>query len=485
MAEHSVRDSAGVCEIVDVTEGSPAHACDVRPGDRVVSVNGVVPRDILEWRRAVDDAEVSLELLRDGTAISRTVQAVPGRPLGLSVSSAVFDRVHTCDNHCEFCFIYQLPKGMRRSLYLKDDDYRLSFLFGNFTTLTRFTEADLERVLAERLSPLHVSIHAADPWCRAAMLRNDRGGTSLRWVSQLIDGGIDVKMQIVLCPGVNDGHILDHTLASVVERYPGVTSIAIVPLGLSKHNTEARMRVHTPDEARQVAERIPMWQERFISLTGRRVVHASDEFYVLSGLPTPPAEAYEGFTMLEDGVGLVRSFIDDFSGRSTSSVTRQTGFFGAVDAASPTDYVSSLNPAKDTGLRAHNVEATPVEVSRRKRPHDRVVILTGSYGRAVIEPLVRDQFFWAMQRVEVREVRHQHFGGNAAVAGLLTYEDIVRATDPQEKALYLLPDVCLNDGRFLDGATIGDLRRSLDVEVLTSSGAALRHRLETLIGPRD
>ena len=147
------------------------------------------------------------------------------------MSSAVFDRVRTCDNHCEFCFIYQLPKGMRQSLYLKDDDYRLSFLYGNFTTLTRFTELDLERVLTERLSPLFVSIHSTDPGLRARMLRNPRGATSLRWLRALLDGGIEVHGQVVVCPGVNDGEALETTLAGVARRVPGPRHRGLCPSG--------------------------------------------------------------------------------------------------------------------------------------------------------------------------------------------------------------------------------------------------------------
>ena len=168
-------------------------------------VNGRVPRDVIEWRLWSDEPDVGLEIARSGLELELDVRKRAGQPLGAEVSSAVFDRVRTCDNHCEFCFIYQLPKGLRRSLYLKDDDYRLSFLYGNFTTLTRFTEADLERVVTEGLSPLHVSIHSTDPALRSQMLRNPRGATSLRWLRALLDHGIEVRGQLVVCPGVNDG----------------------------------------------------------------------------------------------------------------------------------------------------------------------------------------------------------------------------------------------------------------------------------------
>src|SRR5215218_4538009 len=189
--------------VVAVAPGSPADHAGLRPGDAVRRVNGRVPRDVIEWRLWSDEPVVGLEIARNGIDLEFDIHKRAGEPLGAEVSSALFDRVRTCDNHCEFCFIYQLPKGLRRSLYLKDDDYRLSFLYGNFTTLTRFTEADHERVVDERLSPLHVSIHATDPDIRSDLLRNRRGATSLRWLRALLDHGVVVHGQVVVCPGLN------------------------------------------------------------------------------------------------------------------------------------------------------------------------------------------------------------------------------------------------------------------------------------------
>ncbi|MEA3020947.1 MAG: hypothetical protein QOI47_2471, partial [Actinomycetota bacterium] len=205
--------------IIAVAPGSPAARAGLVAGDEVVSIGGRRPRDVLEWRLLVDDADPELEVRRGGLDVLVEVPKRAGEVLGAEVHSSVFDRVRTCDNHCEFCFIYQLPKGMRRSLYLKDDDYRLSFLYGNFTTLTRFTEADLERVITGGLSPLHVSIHATDPDVRARMLRNRRGATSLRWLRALLDHGITVHGQVVVCPGQNDGDVLEATLAGVLDEY--------------------------------------------------------------------------------------------------------------------------------------------------------------------------------------------------------------------------------------------------------------------------
>ena len=281
-------------------------------GDRVMSVNGIVPRDILEWQRLVESDEVDITILRGRETLEFDVARQPGEPLGVSISSAVFDRIHTCDNHCEFCFIYQLPKGMRRSLYMKDDDYRLSFLFGNFTTMTRFTEADLERVIDERLSPLYVSIHSPDPHVRSDMLRNVRGGFSLRWMKVLLDNDIQIRAQIVLCPGVNDAEVLESTLAGLLEPYPTLESIAIVPLGLSRFNSEDRMRVHTQTEAQKVIETVIKWQDRYVRAIGRQPIHLADEFYLVAQKSVPDASYYGEFPMLEDGVGLVRSFLDSF-----------------------------------------------------------------------------------------------------------------------------------------------------------------------------
>ncbi|HZQ83837.1 MAG TPA: PDZ domain-containing protein, partial [Acidimicrobiales bacterium] len=198
--------------VVAVDPGSAAARAGLLPGDEIVAVAGHMPRDIIEYRLLVDEAGFGIDVRRGGLEVSLAVEKAAGEALGAEVHSAVFDRVQTCDNHCPFCFIYQLPPGLRRSLYLKDDDYRLSFLYGNFTTLTRFTEADLERVVTERLSPLYVSIHTTDPELRARMLNNRRGATSLRWLRALLDAGIEVHGQLVVCPGMNDGDALDDTL---------------------------------------------------------------------------------------------------------------------------------------------------------------------------------------------------------------------------------------------------------------------------------
>src|SRR5215207_8634365 len=361
--------------VVAVAPGSPAARVGLVEGDEILSVNGEVPRDLLEWRQLVDDALLAVEVRRGGLETLVDVDKRAGEPLGVEVHSALFDKVRTCDNHCEFCFIYQLPSGLRRSLYLKDDDYRLSFLYGNFTTLTRFTEADLERVVTEGLSPLYVSIHATDPQVRAEMLRNRRGATSLRWLRMLLDHGIEVHGQAVMCPGVNDGAVLEDTLAGVLDRYPELASLAVVPLGVSRYGGGASLRPHTTAEAVDVVQRVEAWQERFLAVLGRRLAFAADEYYLLADRPFPPAEAYEGFPMHEDGVGMARTFEADFSNGAQTGTGPRAGFFAWVDGA----------PAE--GYRApRTAPGTIVLTPRRGAP---VGILTGEYGARVLGPLLR------------------------------------------------------------------------------------------------
>jgi putative radical SAM enzyme (TIGR03279 family) len=446
--------------VVAVREGSPAARAGLAPGDEIASINGRSPRDVIEYQFLVDQGELDIELRRGGLELSAEVTKDDGELLGIEVSSAVFDRIRTCDNHCEFCFIYQLPKGMRPSLYVKDDDYRLSFLYGNFTTLTRFTEADLERVVTERLSPLFVSIHATDPEMRARMLRNRRGAVSLRWLRALLDHGIEVHGQVVVCPGINDGSVLHDTLAGLLDQYPELATAAVVPLGVSRYSNEAGMRPHTADEAAAVVETVAEWQPAFVEAVGRRLVFASDEYHLLARRPFPDATSYEGFPQHENGVGIVRAFERAFCGEGAAIGVRP-GFFSWVDGA----------PAE--GYRAPRVKqlaVTPgVEVGAP------VAIVTGEYGAAVLGPLVGD-----LHRCDVRivPVRNEFFGGNIAVAGLMTGQDVARAlaAEPAHHR-YLLPDVCLSEGRFLDGAVPADLPRP--VEIVPTDGRSLRRALES------
>jgi putative radical SAM enzyme (TIGR03279 family) len=452
--------------VTAVTPASPAARAGLAVGDHLVSIDGTVPRDVIEFHQLTDGTVVDLVVRRAGAELPRRlrVRKAAGEPLGIEVSSAVFDRIRTCDNHCAFCFIYQLPKGMRRSLYVKDDDYRLSFLYGNFTTLTRFTELDYERVVTERLGPLFVSIHATDPDVRSRLLRNPKGATSLRWLHLLLEAGIEIHGQVVVCPGINDGSVFDDTCVGILDRFPELASVGVVPLGVSRHSNEPDMRPHTRDEAQAVCDQVGRWQGVFESVLGRRMVHAADEYYLLAGRPMPPAPNYEGYPQHENGIGMARSFADAFCGDDASATGVRHGFFAAVDGAPADGYRAPRTDGRERSAPADDTAP--------------VTVVTGTYGAKVLGPLLDG----LAQDVALLEVKNDFFGGNIGVAGLLTGADlsVALATQPEGRR-YLLPDACLSGGRFLDGAVPADLPRP--VEVLPSDGAALRRAIARTAQP--
>jgi putative radical SAM enzyme (TIGR03279 family) len=458
-----------------VAPGSPAALAGVIVGDEVLAVNGEVVRDVIAYQIQVDGAHVELDLRLGGLERVVHVDKADGALLGVELTSAVFDRVRTCDNHCPFCFIHQLPKGMRKSLYVKDDDYRLSFLYGNFTTLTRFTEADLERVVSERLGPLYVSIHATDPDVRTRLLRNRRGATSLRWLELILDAGIEVHGQVVVCPGINDGAVLDDTLLGVLDRFPGLATVGVVPLGVSAHNHEDEMRVHTLGEAVAVVDIVERWQARFLDALGRRLVYVSDEYYLLAERPFPELDAYDGCPQHENGIGMARTFEAEvraaLAGDDIAGTGPRSGFFAWVDGAPADGYrAPRANPTKQFGelLCADDPNSTK-QFGESERWN---VIVTGELGAAVLEPLLDE----LPGRVRLLPVKNGFFGGNIGVTGLLTGEDIAAALEGQsEHDRYLLPDVALSRGRFLDGTTAAQLPRL--VEIVPTDGAALVHAL--------
>ena len=448
-----------------ITPGSPASRCGLAVGDELVSVEGVAPTDVIAYQQLVDGPSPTLVVRRPGELLARkvVVDKAAGEPVGLAIDSAVFDRIRTCDNHCTFCFIYQLPKGLRRSLYVKDDDYRLSFLYGNYTTLTRFTELDLERVLEERLSPIYVSIHATNPELRAAMLRNPRGATSLRWLRELLAAGVCVHGQVVVCPGVNDGDELVRTLDDVVTLYPELASLSLVPVGVSDLSREETMRPHTAREALAVVELAERYQSLTRELFGSARVFASDEFYLVAGREPPGPSAFASLDEAENGVGMVASFRQSFAERAPMA-RLGSGFFQSVDGAPALGY----RAPRATGPAARGAE-----------PAGGVTVLTGAYAGPILRDLLDGHGYG---EVEVEVVENRYFGGNIKVAGLLTAPDLNRAlAEVAPGRICLLPDVCLNEGRFLDGSTLEDLVRP--VIPVATTGVDLRRALDAALSP--
>lgn len=446
--------------IAAVAPESPAGLVGVVAGDELISVNGREPTDIIEYQQLIDGEHVELVIQRGDELVRRrfVIAKVAGERLGLSIDSALFDRIRTCDNHCTFCFIYQLPKGLRRSLYVKDDDFRLSFLYGNFTTLTRFTEFDLERVIDEKLSPLYVSIHATNPELRADMLRNPRGATSLRWLRELLAAHVEVHGQVVVCPGVNDGEELIRTLDDVLTEYSSLATVSLVPVGISSFSTESTMRSHTADEARIVVATAERHGAIAEELLGRRMFFASDEFYIVAGLAPPTAESLPSLDQAENGVGLVASFVQSFT-QQLPTEKLGTGFFQSVDGA----------PA--WGYRA-------VRSDQPSNPDTSgpVTILTGEYAQPILEALLRDA---GHHDVEVVGVQNHYFGGNIKVAGLLTGSDLQRVVrELGTNRTYLLPDLCLSENVFLDGSRLDEIKAN--IVVVPTTGLALREALGAL-----
>jgi putative radical SAM enzyme (TIGR03279 family) len=458
-----------VARIVAVAPGSPAERAGIAPGDELLALNGEAIRDVIRYQLQADEELVELDLRRGGLESTITIAKPAGAGLGLELDSAVFDRVRTCDNHCPFCFIHQLPPGMRKSLSLKDDDFRLSFLYGNFTTLTRFTEADLERVVTERLSPLYVSIHATDPDVRTRLLRNRRGAVSLRWLRAMLDEGIEVHGQVVVCPGINDGAVLDDTLLGIFDRFSEIATVGVVPLGVSAHNREPEMRPHTTAEAEAVVDIVAQWQSRFAAALHRRAVYASDEYYLLAGRPFPALSEYEGCPQHENGIGMAAALAAELiaaiagEGPTIEGHAPRAGFFAWVDGARPDGY--RVN-------QPVSITSRPPDGATHSRAKQPIRILTGEMGAAVLDPHLRLLAEHAGVGVETMPIRNDFFGGNIGVTGLLTGADLSRelAHAPVD-CRYLLPDVTLSRGRFLDNTAVEDLPRV--VEVVATSGAGL------------
>ena len=411
--------------VAAVAPRSPAAAAGLAPGDRIIAVNGHPLRDAIDFQFHAGDDRLDLTVERDGVARAKRLRR-GGRGLGLELAPPRPGDIATCANKCVFCFIHQLPKGMRRSLYVKDDDFRLSFLHGNYITLSDLDEAAFERIIEQRLSPLYVSVHATDPDLRHALLGRPRHSAEiLPRLERLAKAGIRMHAQIVLCPGLNDGKHLARTVHELAPLHPRVATTAIVPVGLTRHRERLpALRSLTPDEARALVATADGWQRRWLAEIGSRFVFLADEIYLLAGLPLPAAAAYEGFPIAEDGIGLVRRFED--------------GFVRSVARREPRAPIGTVTVVTG-GLFA---------------PRLRALLARGGY-----DPTT----------VRVAAVPNDFFGPAIGVAGLLTGRDIQRhlARQPELGRAVLVPAVAVRDGDgiFLDDLAPADLARDLGVPV--------------------
>ena len=296
-----------------IIPGSIADELGLEAGDMILSINGVQIEDVLDYRFLCKDEYLSILIRRGSEEGVFEVEKDADEDLGIVFDDGLMDEYHSCRNKCIFCFIDQMPPGMRRTLYFKDDDERLSFLQGNYITLTNLGEHDIQRIIDYHLSPINISIHTMDPELRCKMLHNRFAGQSLRIIDRFYEAGITMNAQIVLCPGINDGDALDYTIKELARYLPHMESVSVVPVGLTKYRDGLpELTPVTRDGAREVIDLVEKWQERLYPEYGLHFIHASDEFYLLAGREIPEAGRYDGYLQLENGVGMLRSLTDDF-----------------------------------------------------------------------------------------------------------------------------------------------------------------------------
>ncbi len=410
-----------------VEAGSPAERAGLTPGDEITAVNGHPVQDeiALKFYLAEHDS-VELDLLKaGGTGVHVEADLAEGEAFGAELEDF---RTRTCNNDCMFCFVNQLPPGVRQSLKIKDDDYRLSFLHGNYITLTNMADRELDRIVEHALSPLFVSVHATDPALRARIMGRKKADDLAGKLRRLIEGGIRIHAQIVLMPGVNDGEHLARTVFDLYSYHPGVSSVAIVPVGLSDFSpAEAGLSPVTPDFCCRIIQEATPWQDQFRLETGRGFAYLADEFYILARMPVPAAGYYDDFAQMEDGIGMVRMFLDEF----TLHLKRR----------------------------------------RKSRPDIRGTLATGRLFWPFLRDCAAELNHKLGSALEVVEVENQFMGRGITVAGLLSGRDFLAALSGRPLGDFvILPNECVSrvEGIFVDDLAPGDLSRDLGVPVFPS-----------------
>ena len=423
--------------ITGIEESSPLLSLGVREGDTLVAVNKNEIRDVLDYRFYITDRNITLSLVReDGEEYEVSLRKREYDDVGLEFETPLMDKKHTCKNKCIFCFVDQMPKGLRETLYFKDDDSRLSFLHGNYITLTNMTDEDIDRIIKMHISPINISVHTTNPELRVKMMKNKRSGEVLSYLGRLADAGISLCTQLVLCPGINDGEELMRSMHDLVALCPSLISCAAVPVGITKFRDGLYpLRTYTKEEARAVIETVNSFGDYCRKEYGSRIFTAADEFYLKAEMDIPSEEYYEDYPQLENGVGLIRSVKED--------------------------------------LRYYLSDSEPFELKKERR----VLAVTG----VAAYPTVCELSEMIKEKadrlcVDVLCVKNDFFGETVTVAGLLTATDIEKAVKEHIKntgASYdalIIPDAALkaDEDVFLDGVSLTSLSDRLGIHAVSA-----------------
>lgn len=421
--------------IVEAVEpGSILDEMEVEAGDIIRSINGVLVEDVMDYRYLIADEMLIVEIeKKDGEIWELEIEKDFSEDLGLAFTDSMIE-TRTCRNHCVFCFIDQMPKGMRPTLYVKDDDERLSFLLGNYITLTNLTDEEIERIIRYRIMPINISIHTTDDALRCKMLNNRFAGGIMESLRHFAENGIEMNGQIVLCPGYNDGKALEKTLKDLVELYPQMRSVSVVPVGLTKYREGlAALSLFDKVGAQKTIEIIENVQVQMKQKNGINFVYASDEFYLKAGYPLPSSKAYDGFPQIENGVGMLRDFKDSLDmALSQNTMNYQKASVGIITGKLAADFMKNC-----------------VGKIKMKFPD---------------------------KRIEIYSVRNDFFGETITVAGLTVGQDIVSQVPKAAVDYYLLPqNMLMNDGtKLLDDMALEELSQKLErpVKSVPVDGAA-------------
>ena len=426
-----------------VTEGSIAWEMEIEPGDKLVSVNGHEIEDIFDYRYYIEEAYLLLLIEKpNGEQWELEIEKEEYEDLGMDFEQGLMDEYRRCHNKCIFCFIDQMPPGMRETLYFKDDDSRLSFLQGNYITLTNMSDHDIERIIKYHLEPINISFQTMNPKLRCRMLHNRFAGEALKKADRLYEAGIEMNGQIVLCKGFNDGEELEYSIRELTKYLPNLRSVSVVPVGLSKYREGLEpLEPFTQEDARQVLQTIHKWQETLYQEHGIHFIHASDEWYLLAGEELPEEARYDGYLQLENGVGMLRLLENEFA--------------EALEAETGDETVRHLTAA--TGMLAAPTICRLMDALREKFPNT---------------------------KVDVHPIKNQFFGEQITVSGLITGGDLIGQMQGAvlgERLLIPCNMLRIDEDVFLDDYTVADVENALQVRlnIVKSSGQDL---LDAVLG---